>query len=229
MSKCLVQRAIAFFTLVILLTCSACGGGGLAKFRVLHAAPDEPQLNVLVNGNIVSSNLAYTDATGYINVNSGARTFELVPVNSDTPLINTTLNLAASTSSTVIVTGIYPINTIILVDGAQTPSSGTALIRLVNAAPSMGSADVYVVPQGSGLTGATPLAAGLGFQVTSTYETLNVATGSTGNYQVYFTEPGSTLVLATGPLSVSSGEALTIVSLNGVNGGFTFQSLIDLK
>jgi len=228
MSKCFVQCATGLFSLIILFASSGCGGGGLAKFRVLHAAPDEPQLNVLVNGTIVNSNLAYSSATGYININSGSRTLELLPVNSSTAIVDMTLTLAASSSSTVIVTGIYPIETMVLTDGNQTPNSGTALIRLVNAAPYMNSPDIYVVPHGAGIAGATPLVSGLGFQITSAYETLNIPTGSTANYDVYFTEPGG-LVLATGPLSITAGEALTVVSLNGVEGGFTFQSLVDLN
>jgi len=230
MSKCFVQCASVVFSLTLVFATSGCGGG-TANIRVLHAAPDEPPLNVLVDGTIVDSNLPYSSSTAYISVNSGSRQFVVEPVSSDTELVDTTISFAARTNSTVIVTGTSTLEAMVLTDGTQTPAAGSALIRLVNAAPDMRSADIYVVPDGTSITGTPPLVAGLGFQLASAYENLSVPAGSTANYDVYFNEPGTALtLLATGPISLTSGEALTVVSLNGVQGqGFTFQSLMDLK
>jgi len=114
-------------------------------------------------------------------------------INSSTPIVDTTLTLADSTNTTVIVTGTTTISPIVLTDDTTTPTSGTAEIRLVNAAPSMGGADVYVVPTGTSIVGVSPLVSGITFQTASPYQSLTITAGTSANYDVYFTEPGTKL------------------------------------
>jgi hypothetical protein len=231
MSKRFVPCSIGLCSLLMMLAAGCGQGSGLAKIRVMHAAPAEPPMNILLDNTIIGSNIPYSSATGYINVNSGSHTLETEPVNSDAPILDTTISLASSTNTTVIIAGTSTLDAMVLLDGTQTPSSGTALIRLVNAAFDMHSVDVYVVPHGAGIAGATPVVAGLGFELVSSYQSLPVPTGTTSEYDVYFNEPGTPLTLfATGAISFTSGEALTVVSLDGLQGqGFTFQTLTDLK
>ncbi len=230
MSKRYLQGGVGLFSLLVMAGSLGCGGSGVANLRVLDAAPSEPQLNIIVDGTTVNSNLAYLANTGYISVSSGSRDLEVEPVNSTSDIVNTTLNIGSSTNTTVIVAGIATISPIVLTDETTVPTSGTAQIRLVNAAPSMGSADVYVVPDGTSIAGTSPLVAGVSFQTASTYQNLTITAGTSANFDIYFTEPGTQLtLLATGPISVSSGEALTVVSMNGLGGGFTFTALTDLQ
>lgn len=226
-----VRCGFLLSSLLVIFAAIGCGsGGGTANLRVLHAAPDEPQVNVLVDGNTVNSNLAYSANTGYISVKSGSRHLQVEPVNSTSTIVDTTVSLADSTSSTVVVTGVATITGLVLTDDTTTPTSGTAVIRLVNAAPSMGSCDVYVVPDGTGISGTAALVSGLTFETASTYQNLTITAGTTANYDVYFTEPGTKLaLLTTGPIGITSGEALSVVSMNQLGGGFTFQTLQDLQ
>jgi hypothetical protein len=187
-------------------------------------------VNTIVDGTTVNSNLAYLANTGYISVDSGSRHLQVEAVNSSTPIVDTTVTLGSSTNTTVIVAGISSITPIVLTDETTAPTSGTAQIRLVNAAPGMASADVYVVPDGTGIAGTSPIVSGVSFQTASTYQTLTITAATTANYDVYYTEPGTQLAfLATGPISITSGEALTVVSMNGLGGGFTFTALTDLQ
>lgn len=217
--------------LSIIFATTGCGSGGVANLRVLDAAPTEPQLNVLVDGNTINSNLAYTANTGYMSVTAGSRHLQVEPVNSTTPIVDTTISLGSTTNTTVIVTGITTFEGIVLTDQTTVPTSGTAVIRLVNAAPSMGSADVYVVPDGTSIAGTSPLVSGVSFETASTYQPITLPTDvTTANYDVYFTEPGTKLaLLSTGPIVVTSGGAMTVVSMNDLSGGFTFQTLTDLQ
>jgi hypothetical protein len=217
-------------TILFILAAVGCGGSGAANLRVLHAAPTEPQVNILVDGNTVNSNLAYSANTGYISVSSGSRHFQVEAVNSSTPIVDTTLTLADSTNTTVVVTGTSTITPIVLTDDTTAPTSGTAEIRLVNAAPSMGAADVYVVPTGTSIVGVNALVSGLTFQTASAYQNITITAGTSANFDVYFTEPGTKLAeLATSGISITSGSALTFVTMNNVGGGFTFQNLTDLQ
>jgi hypothetical protein len=230
MSKRYGQCALVLSGLLVILATIGCGSGGTANLRVLHAAPNEPQINTLIDGNTVNSNLAYSANTGYFSVSSGSRHLQVETVSSSTPIVDTTLTLADSSSTTVIVTGTATITPIVLTDATTAPTAGTAEIRLVNAAPNMAAADVYVVPTGTSIVGVSPLASGLTFGTASTYENLTITAATSANFDVYFTEPGTKLAeLATSGISIASGSALTFVSMNNVGGGFTFQTLTDLQ
>ncbi len=90
--------------------------------------PRQPsrKLNVLVDGNTINSNLAYTANTGYMSVTAGSRHLQVEPVNSTTPIVDTTISLGSSTNTTVIVTGITTFEGIVLTDQTTVPTSGTA-------------------------------------------------------------------------------------------------------
>ena len=49
----------------------------LAKLQVLHASPDAPVVNVLVNGNTVLSNVDYKDASQILTVNEGTYSIQV--------------------------------------------------------------------------------------------------------------------------------------------------------
>jgi hypothetical protein len=208
-----------------------CGSGGTANLRVLHAAIDEPQINILIDGTVVNSNLAYSANTGYLSVNSGSRHLQAEAVTSSTPILDTTVTLASTTNTTVIVAGTSTISSIVLTDQTTAPTTGTAVVRLVNAAPSMGGADVYVVPAGTSIVGASPTVSGLTYEAASPYQNLTITAGTSANFDVYFTEPGTKLAeLASPGISITSGSATTLVSLNNQGGGaFTLQILSDLQ
>jgi len=237
MSNRLLQCSLCLLSFLLTFAGLGCGSSGTANLRVLHAAPTEPQVNVLVDGTTVNSNLAYTGNTGYLAVSSGSRHLQVEPVSSTTPIVDTTLSLGSSTNTTVVVTGIATFQGVVLADDLTAPTSGTAEIRLVNAAPSLAATDVYAVLSGTGISGTTPLVTGVSFGTASAYQPLTIAAGTSANYDIYFTEPGTKLALLAAPsISITSGSASTIVALNAIDtatnnvgGGFTFQILQDLQ
>lgn len=234
MSRLCVRCVVVLSSFLIVLATIGCGAGGVANLRVVNGAVNEPQVNVILDNTTISSNLAYPATTGYISVSAGSRNLVIEPVNSTTDIVNSTLTLGGSTNTTVIAAGITaPFNPIVLTDETTTPTSGTADIRLVNAAPNLGSTDVYVVPDGTGITGVSPLVSGVTFGTApSTYQNLTITAGTSANYDVYFTDPGTKLaLLATGPISITSGSATTLVILDvyPVGSGFTFLNLQDLQ
>jgi hypothetical protein len=218
---------------VLMITAVGCGGGSgtQAQVRVLQASPNEPSENVLVDSTVVSSNLGYGANTGYLSVNSGQRHLQVEPTNSNMPIMDQTLSLSSSTETTVIVNGLTAISGLVLADNNTSPASGTAMLRVVNVAPSMGPADVYVVAAGTSLTGLAPTVSALAVGAASSYQSLTIpTTGTTTSFEVLFTEPGSSLAfLTTGAISLTSGQNRTVVALNSLNGGFTFATLADLN
>jgi len=141
-------------------------------------------------------------------------------------LINASITLSSNTSYTVLA-GNYSsaINATILSDDNTTPASGNVSVRLVNASPTLGTADVYVLAPGSSLSSATPVVTSLNFESASSYQSL-----SAGNYEVYFTQPGQkSAVIDSGPLTLSSQQIRTVVGLDGQSGGYETAVLSDLN
>jgi len=210
----------------VLLAVGCGGGGGQAQLRVLNASPNIGAVDVLVDGATVASGIGYETATSYISVKTGSRHLQIEPTGSTTVAIDTTLNLAGSSQTTVIALNFAAsISPVVLTDSTTAPTSGDAQIRVVNASPSMGSVDVYIVAPGTDLTTTTPVAQSLAFQSATSY-TSEVA----GTWEIFFTVPGTTFILLdTGPISFSSGQNRTVVSLNGAAGGYSSITLADLN
>jgi hypothetical protein len=210
----------------IALFSASCGSGSTtAELRVLQASPDAPQVNVLIDGTSVASNLVYGNATVYISVKSGSRHVQVVPVSGSSPIFDQTLSLGASVDQTLLLTGpAASIHPVMLTDGGTTSVVGSGYVRVFNASGTMGAADVYVVPAGNGIGGAVkPVTAGLAFDNSTGYQ---VTVG--GNYEVFMTAPGTTnAFLSTGPLSLTAAQNQTVVALDGSSGGFMFALLTD--
>lgn len=223
------------FAVIALITAVSCGGGSSsdkADLRVLHAAVNQSGEDVLVDSKVVASSLGYSANTGYLSVNPGSRHVQVEPSGTSSPIFDQTLTLTASTETTVILEGLTSVTGIVLTDNNTTPASNTAMVRVVNASPSMGTADVYIIPAGSSLTGITPTVSSLALGSASSYQSLTISTtsGASNSFEVLFTQPGTTLTfMSTGAFALSSGQIRTVVALNSLSGGFTSTTLPDLN
>jgi hypothetical protein len=111
----------------------------------------------------------------------------------------------------------------LLTDGGTTSTTGFGDVRVVNAAPTMGPADVYLVPAGSGIAQRPPTQSSLAFDQNTGYQLVAI-----GDYQLFLTAPGTTnSYLTTGPLALSQGQNQSVVVLNAAFGGFTYTVLTD--
>jgi hypothetical protein len=208
----------------VLLASIGCGSG-TAKLRVLNASPDEANVEVLVDGTSIDNSLAFAASTGYVTVDSGSRHLQIEPAGSTTYIVDQTLSLNTSSQTTFLMTGYASsLTDLVLSDDITASTTSGVNLRLVNAAPSMGTADVYVVTPGTVLSGTSPAVSGLAFGTASSYLSL-----STGTYEIYFTEPGTTFpFVETGSIAFSANQNRTLVALTA-NGGFTTITLADLN
>ncbi|HUK23670.1 MAG TPA: DUF4397 domain-containing protein [Terriglobales bacterium] len=215
-------------SVAVALSASSCGGGGQTQLRMLNASPGQPELNLLVDGKTVASNLAYGAASGYISINSGSRQIQIEPAGSSNSIINQTLSFGSDTSSTLVVDN-YSANvqSVVFSDDNTAPASGNFRVRVINASPSMGAVDVYVLPAGTSLSGATPLATSLAFGSASDYAGLAAGSPAT-TYNIYFTQPGTTFSYIVVSTSFTAGDVRTIVALNNLAGGYTTVTLKDV-
>jgi hypothetical protein len=238
MSSHFSRLSVGLLSLSMLVGSTGCGvfgggSGGTAQLRVMQAAPNVPSVDILIDSAVVVSSLAYGANTGYLSVTSGSRHLQVVPSGSTTPIVDETVSVANSGQVTVIVQGASPnIVGLVLTDNTTAAATGTAQLRVVNASPIMGAADIYAVAAGNPLVAGSPTVAALGVGQVAGYQVLTfpLSTTTTQVYSIYFTTPGTTLVLVgTGPISFTSGQNSTLVALNREGGGSTFTLLTDLN
>jgi hypothetical protein len=216
------------FVLFLLLTIGTSGCGSSSSktglLRFVQVSPDSPHINLLVDGTTQASNLAYGNATDYLSLKTDTRRIEAVPVNSSSPLLDTTVSIAESGHQTLLLTGdASNIQSLVLADGGTTASSGKGYVRVINTSVTMGPADIYIVTGTSGITGATPVIAALDFDGSSNYQLV-----AAGNYRVVMTTPGTkSILLDTGPLNMTASQNWTLLVLDDPNGGFSFSPLQD--
>jgi len=227
--------AAGLFLSSLLILAPACGGGSssaTASIRFVQGSIDAPPVDFLVNGTAQKSNMLYGNASSYVSVTGGNSQVQVIPVNSTKPLLDQTVSLADSANETIVLTGpLAQLKPLVLNDGSTTTGGATSVasLRVVNISTQMGPADVYLIPSGGSLQGATPVSSGLSFDQDTGYQSLNVGTGTNGaDYTVYMTIPGTQSVfISTGPLTFTENKKQTVVILDGVSGGFTFTQLTD--
>jgi Domain of unknown function (DUF4397) len=216
----LISLAVGLLALGALLLTASCGSSK-TQLRVMNAVVDEPNLDVLVDGTSSATNIAYGTSDGYHSITSGSRHIQIEPSGTSSPLIDQNINFSSGTSTTIIAANFSSsITTLVLTDDNSAPPSGDIKLRIVNAAPSIGPADVYIVSPGTDISGTGPTLTNLAFGSASSYQTLSAT-----NYEIIFTPTAQKFILIdSGSESFSSGQVRTFVGLNG-----QFTLLADLN
>ena len=189
-----------------------------ARVRVLHASPDAPAVDVLVDDIVALADVAYLESSGYVQVPAGARNFKVNAAGTNTTVIDVTPTLAVGTDSTVIaIDFLANITPLLLADDNTPPASGNVKVRLVHGAPSAGTVDVYVTAAGAALPSMPTLTFSLG-------EDSGYLEVPAGDYQVRVTPAGdpTTIAIDTGSLTLSDGQIRTAVAVDNEGGGSPF-------
>jgi len=191
--------------------------------RVVHASPDAPNVDVLVDGTVVLTNVPYQAASAYLAVPAGTRNFQVRATGTTTTVINADVPLTAGTYYTVMATGpVASIQPLVLSDDLTNPAAGKVKVQLVHAAPSAPTVDIYVTAPGADISMMAPTLTAVPFRGYSTY--LEVPAGT---YQVRITPTGTkTVALDTGDLPLAAGQIRTGVALDAVGGGAPFGAIV---
>ena len=192
----------------------------------MDAVPDESNLEVLVNSTSVASNVAYGTSTGYQSVKSGSQQVVIEPSGTSTALLTQSISFSSGTDTTVIASNFSSnIAALVLSDDNSAPASGDFKIRIVNSAPGLGPADVYIVAPSTDLNTVSPTLSNIGFDSASGYQSLTA-----GSYEVVLTPVGQKFpAIDTGSLTFSSGQVRTFVGVNSQAGGFSYTMLQDVN
>ena len=199
------------------------GPQGEARVRVVHASPDAPDVDVLVDDAEVLGDVPYLTFSDYLDVPAGNRNLKVNAAGTDISVIDADVDLADGTDYTVIASGLAAsIEPIVLEDDNSTPGSGLARVRAIHGAPGASGVDIYVTPPGADLQNSVPALTNVQFGDVADY--LEVPAG---DYQVRATLAGTkTVVIDPGTVTLSSGQVRTAIAVDSPGGGAPFGLLV---
>lgn len=193
-----------------------------AQLRVVHASPDAPNVDVLVDGAAALTNVPFGAASAYLNVPAGTRELQVRATGTTTTVIDADAQLVAGDAYTVLATGLVAnIAPLVLEDDLALPATGNAKVRLVHAAPGAGTVDIYVTAPTADLATATPTLAAVPFRAASDY--LQVPAGT---YRVRVTPTGTKTVAIDVNATLAAGQVRTAVAVDADGGGAPFGALL---
>jgi len=217
------------------LSLASCGGGGsstpntsgTASIRIINGSPDVGNIDVLVNGKVVASNVSYAQVTAYTSLTVGTTplpqvafvktgtTTNVFPSNGTTPQ---TFQLGAAANSKVTIVlegratliGSLGLQVGAFVEPTITTSSGQYSVVFHHASPAASLASPYGVYVGYVELGSAPLYLAYG---SMTFGTTNGTTASfigVTNQPAYIGPPG--VGFWSGPVIVSTATPIPVTS-----------------
>ncbi len=110
------------------------GPDGEARVRVVHASPDAPDVDVLLDDAEVLGDVPYLTASNYLGVPAGDHNLKVNAAGTATTVIDADVNLVDGTDYTVIASGLVEaIEPIVLQDDNSPPAAGNARVRAITA------------------------------------------------------------------------------------------------
>lgn len=204
-----------------------------ANVQVLHASPDAPAVNVLVDGAVVLNNVDYKVGSGQLQLDVGTYTIEVQGLLADgtTPTVigPVDLDFNANTSYTVAaVNGVAAIEPVVVSQPATAVSAGAARVNVLHASAAAPGVDVYVTTPGASLNGTAPVGS---FEFKSTIGPAELAAG---DYQIRVTaagdmDPDNGVLFDSGAITLNDGDDLFIAAVPNTSGGTSPISLVALN
>ncbi len=196
------------------------------RVRVLHASPDAPAVDVLVDGAKVIEALPYREYTEYLSLPGGRHEIRVNVSGTTTTVLTATPTVEAGRDYTAIAVGFAgkqpALDLMLLADDNTLPVGNQIKLRVVHAAASAPAVDVYVTTPFEALDGKTAVLQGVPFKVASGY--LSVPPSL---YQARVAVAGTkTIAIDSHRLSTWAGIIRTVVAVDKKDGGAPFDFVI---
>jgi hypothetical protein len=187
-----------------------------AQLRVVHASPDAPAVDVLVDNAPVLTNVPFKGSSAYLSVPSGSRNLKVRAAGTSTVVIDANANVAAGEAYTVFAAGrVASIAPLVLEDDLTNPAAGNVRLRLVHASPTAGNVDIYVTAPNANLATTSATLSNVPFRAASSY--LEVPAGT---YRVRITPTGTkTVAIDVNNVDLSAGQVRTAFAVDAPGGG----------
>jgi hypothetical protein len=194
------------------------------SLQVIHASPDAPAVDIVVDGGVLAPGLQFPEATGFVEVpgstynvavtvvgNPGA--FAIGPVD---------LDLNPGVRYSVLAVGeLAVIEPLILSDDPRRVATN-AKVRIVHASPTAADVDIYVTAVGADINGETPTLENVAFKANTGFLAL-----SAGDYDVTVTPTGmKTAAIGPATISIADGGVYTAVARDPLPGATQFGLIV---
>lgn len=186
----------------------------LAKVLVVHASPDAPGVDLLVDDQLAGANLEFSKNTGYLEVPAGTRNVKVNVSNTTTTVIEANLDLLTDGAYTVFaIDSVSNISALVLQDDLTAPAAGNAHARFVHLSPNAPAVDITLT-DGTVVFGNTAFTENTAFTplLATTYD-LQVRLAGT-----------NTVVLSLPGITLENGKIYTVFA-KGFVGGAGSQAL----
>lgn len=181
--------------------------------RIVHASPNAPSVDVMVDDAYALTGVAYRGASMFVPVEAGTRRFRVRATGTSTTVIDAQVPITQDESYTILATGLLAgIQPLVAENDLTAPAAGQVKVRVIHAAPAAAGVDVYVTAPGAALTG--PVLTNVPFRAVSNY--LSVPAGT---YQIRVTPTGTTTVAIDATVTFTAGQIRTIVATDAPGGG----------
>lgn len=180
-----------------------------AKVLVVHASPDAPGVDLLLdNSKVNSSALEFLGNTGYLNVNAGTRNIKVNAAGTSTSVINADVPFVSGKNYSVFaIDSLSKISAIVVEDDLTTPATGKAHVRFIHLSPNAPAVDVA-------LAGGSVVWSNYEFKDGSTFAPLDA-----GTYNLEVRLAGtSTVVLPLPNIILTAGKIYTVYAKGFVGG-----------
>lgn len=193
--------------------------------RVVHAASDAPAVDVAANGNIVFQGLRFKNFTEYTAVPPGTYNFSLnLSGTSTTVQTNGPYALQSGSAYTFFAIGKVANGTLTVMgtgDSVDAPGMGMVSLRVVHAASTAPTVDVYATAPYAPLP-ASPALTAVPYPLAGPYITVPA-----GVYQARVTPTGTkTVAIDSGRLVLQGNTVRTVVALDPSTEGGPFELLV---
>lgn len=194
---------------------AACGGDDdkdYSYLRVLHASPDAPAVDILVNDEAVVEAAEFQQGTGYLRLSDGAKNVKVRVAGTETIAFETDVTLEADGYYSVLAVNNVADLDLKLIDDTENFFNGENDVTVVHASPSAGDVDIFVTAPDAMLDFAMPTLDAVAFPADATLNDV-----AAGNYQVRVTPDESEQVVYNSG-TVAIGGDLAVVAVNSTKG-----------
>lgn len=181
---------------------------GTGKITAIHASPNAPAVDLLLDNVVVGTNLSFPGSTDYLTAPAGTRNLKVRVSGGSTVVIDANLNIAANTNYSVFaVDSVSKISPLVLTDDLTSPAAGKGHVRFAHLSPNAPPVDIALV-------GGSVVFANVSFKGNTPFTPLN-----TGTYNLEVRAAGtSNVVLILPPVTVAEGGIYTIFAKGFLNG-----------
>jgi hypothetical protein len=233
------SKFLAIFTMLVLTACDSDNDPqpepapvppvATLNVQVLHASPDAPAVNVLVNGNETLSAVDYKVGSPQLMLDEGTYSVQvdgILPGGNATVIGPVDLDLAADTIYTVAaVNDVAAIEPVVISQPDTAVGAGAARLFVLHGAAAAPQVDVFVTAPDADLAASAPVG------TFSFKETIGPAEVAAGDYQIRVTAAGdpTAVVFDSGTVTLNDGDDLTIAAVPSTSGGPAPISLVALN